>query len=273
MPGMKAKAPAKLNLFLEIRGKRPDGYHEIDTVMQELSLADELEVFDCKEVVIEVDGLPIPPGGENLVLKAARLLGEAAGCSKGARFRLTKRVPAGAGLGGGSSDAAAALLLLNRHWGLAWDLARLSEVAARIGSDVPFFLFGGTARCTGRGEKVEPLPRLPSRPLVLVWPGLALSTREVYGALRVPSQTMDAHNTLVSIEKGIYPSAFNRLEEAAFAVAPALEKAFAWLRSVPGLEAPRMSGSGSACFAFWETGEAGNLPPAPPGWKVIPTST
>ena len=166
-------APAKVNLVLEIVGRREDGYHDLDTVMTTIDLADRvrLRASDRLEVRIEGrDARAIEAEGE-LAAAATRALAAAAGREPAVAIEVEKRIPVAAGLGGGSSDAAAVLRGLNRLWGLGWPLERLSEVAASLGSDVPFFLHGGTARCRGRGELVEPLRDLRTlRLLVLVPP-------------------------------------------------------------------------------------------------------
>ena len=186
--GLRLIAPAKVNLALEVIGRRDDGYHDIDTVMTTIDLADDVAVRPWQGLEVRIDG---PCAGDidvrdDLAGRAARTLAAAAGREPDALIELTKRVPHPAGLGGGSSDAAAVLRGLNALWGLDWDTARLSEVASELGSDVPFFLHGGAARCTGRGELVEPLRDLrPLRLLILVppVPGVANKTAQRYGAL------------------------------------------------------------------------------------------
>jgi 4-diphosphocytidyl-2-C-methyl-D-erythritol kinase len=175
---------AKVNLTLEVLGKRPDGYHEISSVMQAVDLCDRLMVEVAPSISLEVSDPALPTNDANLVVRAASLLREVAGIAAGARIRLDKRIPVAAGLGGGSSDAAAALWALNRLWGLRWGRERLLEVAVHLGMDVPFFLGAGRALATGRGERIEPLPGGGGYALVLVNPNCPLATRDVYG--RVP---------------------------------------------------------------------------------------
>lgn len=165
------RAPAKINLALEVTGRRDDGYHDIDTVITTIDLTDEVHLRLADGLRVRLDG-PQAAGidpADDLAGRAAKSLAEAAAHSLDVDIQITKRIPHAAGLGGGSSDAAAVLRGLNVLWGLDWSVARLSEVAANIGSDVPFFLHGGAARCTGRGELVEPLRDLrPLRLLILM---------------------------------------------------------------------------------------------------------
>jgi 4-diphosphocytidyl-2-C-methyl-D-erythritol kinase len=179
------QASAKVNLALDVLGKRPDGYHEIATVMQTVDLFDRLILEAAPTLSLETDDPALPTDERNLIVRAAMLVREGAGVRSGARIRLRKRIPVAAGLGGGSSDAAATLTGLKRLWGLRWTRERLLELAAQLGMDVPFFLTGGPALATGRGEHVERLPSGGGYALVLVNPGVALSTREVYD--RVPA--------------------------------------------------------------------------------------
>jgi 4-diphosphocytidyl-2-C-methyl-D-erythritol kinase len=204
-PGIRIEAPAKINLHLEVLSERPDGYHDIDSLFLAVSLADELEFWpsegpgDLLEVLARRDGdsagrarePKLPGAGDNLVLKAARCVRESArgrgAPSPGLCIRLHKAIPMGAGLGGGSSDAAAALLALNRLWDLRLDAAALAGLAAQLGSDVAFFLQGGLARCTGRGEIVEPIPldgKERAFHAVLACPDIEAPTPLVYRTLR-----------------------------------------------------------------------------------------
>jgi len=178
------RASAKVNLVLEVLGKRPDGYHELSTVMQAVDLFDRLTVEAAATITLETSEPALPTDDRNLVVRAARLLQEAAGIKAGARIVLDKRIPLAAGLGGGSSDAAATLLGLNKLWGLRWRRERLVELAVKLGMDVPFFLGRGRALGTSRGEVLSALPGVGGYALVLVNPGMVLSTQEVYG--RVP---------------------------------------------------------------------------------------
>jgi 4-diphosphocytidyl-2-C-methyl-D-erythritol kinase len=175
-------APAKINWTLEVLGRRPDGFHNVKTILQTIDLCDSLELETAAELTLEATGEGLPPPQENLTMRAARLLQERTGYSGGARMRLTKTIPVGAGLGGGSSDAAAALRGLDRLWGLALPHERLVELAAEVGSDVPFFLRGGTALAEARGERITPLPDAPRTAILVVVPPLSIpqKTRRMY---------------------------------------------------------------------------------------------
>jgi len=177
------RTSAKVNLVLEVLGKRADGYHELSTVLQAVDLFDRLVLEEDEALALRTTDSELPTDDANLVVRAARLLREAAGVNRGARITLEKRIPVAAGLGGGSSDAAATLWGLNRLWRLGWGSERLAGLAAELGTDVPFFLRGGRTLASGRGERLKPLPASPAMSLVLVKPHFPLSTREVYAAV------------------------------------------------------------------------------------------
>jgi 4-diphosphocytidyl-2-C-methyl-D-erythritol kinase len=175
-----AEAPCKINRELRVGRLRADGYHEIRSIMVAIDLADRLTAEDAESIQLDCDDASLPSGPENLVVRAAAQLAEAAGVRRGARIRLEKRVPAGGGLGGGSSDAACTLRLLSALWRLAVSDEDLQRVAAGLGSDVPFFLRGGEAEVTGRGELVAPRPDSPPASLILLVPPISVSTAAVY---------------------------------------------------------------------------------------------
>jgi 4-diphosphocytidyl-2-C-methyl-D-erythritol kinase len=192
MTVVRTLAPAKVNLALEVLGRREDGYHEVDTVMTTLDLADRVVVRTREagaglEVVLRGRYARGIDAQDDLSGRAARALAEAAGREPDLRIEVEKRVPSPAGLGGGASDAAAVLRALDALWGLNWRVERLAEAGARLGSDVPFFVHGGTARCSGRGEVVEPLPDLrPVLRMLLLVPAIPAApdkTRRRYAAL------------------------------------------------------------------------------------------
>ncbi|CAA9446243.1 MAG: 4-diphosphocytidyl-2-C-methyl-D-erythritol kinase [uncultured Rubrobacteraceae bacterium] len=185
MERVRLRAFAKVNYALEVRGVRPDGYHEISTVMQSISLADVIEIERAEsgfELVVEPEGAGIGPPEENTVYKVWIRLGERIGDALPVRVRLGKKIPAGAGLGGGSADAAATLVGLNELFGLRLGEAELRDVGLRVGTDVPFCLVGGTALGRGIGEVLSPLPTPPSHHLVVAKPAASAETAHIYGA-------------------------------------------------------------------------------------------
>jgi len=245
-------APAKVNLTLEVTGRRADGYHEIATVFQCVDLCDRLVLEDAATLSLESTSPDVPVDERNLALRAAQLLREAARIDRGVHVRLDKRIPVGAGLGGGSSDAAAALLGLDRLWRLRWAPERLAEVAVQLGMDVPFFLGSGRAIGTGRGEQLERLPSGGGYALVLINPGFGLSTREVYGRViptvysdggRVPAmrEALRRRNTRL-----VAANLYNGLE-AVVGPADPIRRMKAALMSAGALGAA-MSGSGPTVF-------------------------
>jgi len=253
---LRLAAPAKLNLYLRVLGRRPDGYHEIETLFERIDLADELTLAPDAELTLTCSDASLSCGEENLVMKAARLLRQASGTSDGARIHLDKRIPIAAGLGGGSSDAAATLVGLNELWGLHWPRARLAGLAARLGSDVPFFLVETPfAIGRGRGEACEPIPEAPRLAQVLVAPPERLSTSEVYAGARFdltaprPSISMVAHalcnGSLGELAKGLW----NDLEPEAIRRCPVLATIQALLRD-GGCVGTLVSGSGPAVFGL-----------------------
>ncbi len=247
------RAPAKVNLYLEIRAKRPDGYHELETLMVAVSLYDDLEFKEdtTGTIHLECDQPVLSTGPDNLVVRAAAVL--RARTSRGAAIRLTKRIPLAAGLAGGSTDAAATLAGLNRLWDLGLPDGELARLGAELGSDVPFFFATPAAWCTGRGEQVTPLD--PGRTLwfVLVCPAVGLSTAEVYRNVRVPERPRDGSALRDAFARGdveaIGGLLHNRLEEPAFRLRPELVPLLDRLRDL-GPAGQAMSGSGTSLFAL-----------------------
>ena len=178
----RAEAPAKINRELRVGSRRADGFHEIRSRFTAIDLADRLEVEEAGSLEISTSGIPVPEGDSNLVARAARALAEELGIAARARIHLEKRIPVGAGLGGGSADAAVALLLLSRLWEAPLPEADLARVAACVGSDVPFFIYGGEADVTGRGERVTPREDTPAREILLLVPPFPIATADVYAA-------------------------------------------------------------------------------------------
>lgn len=256
---LELSAAAKVNLALEVLSRRPDGYHEIATVMQTVDLSDRLVLEDTDGLEVRTTAAGVPTDERNLAYRAAAALREAAGIARGARITLDKRIPVAAGLGGGSTDAAATLVGLNRLWGLRWPAERLEELAVGLGMDVPFFLRGGAALGTGRGERLTPLGSA-SLGLVLVNPRFAVSTAKMYERL-TPAMYSDgvrakeAARALESRRAGrIAASLYNGLELAARAVYPQVGQMQAALVAAGALGAA-MSGSGPTVFGVarsWE---------------------
>jgi 4-diphosphocytidyl-2-C-methyl-D-erythritol kinase len=249
------RTSAKVNLALEVLGKRGDGYHEIATVLQAVDLFDRLKLEAADTLSLHTDDPDLPTDDGNLVMRAARLLRKAAGIEAGARIRLSKRIPVAAGLGGGSSDAAAALWGLSQLWRLRWPKARLQELAVELGMDVPFFLGSGRAVARGRGEQLTALPGGGGYALVLVNPRVPLSTREVYG--RVPAGwRAEATRTERVIEalrtrnvNTVASALTNNLESVVEPVLPVIGRMKAALLAAGALGAI-MSGSGPTVFGM-----------------------
>jgi 4-diphosphocytidyl-2-C-methyl-D-erythritol kinase len=253
--GLVVQTSAKVNLTLEVLRKREDGYHELATILQSVDLWDRLAVEPADSLSLVTSDPALPTDEGNLVMRAARLLREAAEVSGGARLRLEKRIPVAAGLGGGSSDAAAALWALNRMWGIRWPVLRLQELAERLGMDVPFFLGKGRALATGRGERLAPLPATGGLGLVLVNPNFPLSTREVYGRVP-PGWTAQATGTGRMIAalgsrspRQIAAALTNNLQAVVEPAVPAIAKMKAALLAAGALGAV-MSGSGPTVFGI-----------------------
>ena len=246
-------APAKINLGLQITGRRADGYHELLSVMQTLELADEVSV-ESAPTVSGRPSLPDLAAKDDLALRAAHLLHRTLGVTAGARVSVEKRIPAAAGLGGGSSDAAAVLEALSQLWETNVDHIRIRRVAAELGSDVPFFVRGGTALATGRGELLRDLPPAPLRHVVLVRPDVALNTADVYAELR-PSEWSDGERTTSlagAIRAGDLPEDLmcNDLTPAAIRLAPVVGDILDELRAA-GARPALMAGSGATCFGLF----------------------
>jgi 4-diphosphocytidyl-2-C-methyl-D-erythritol kinase len=264
------RAPAKINLTLDVLGKREDGYHALASVMQTIAVADTLALWPAPDNTLTLHcDAPELRGENNLALRAARLLRDTTGCRRGVHVELRKEIPAQGGLGGGSSDAAAVLVALNRHWQLGLDTATLIALAAQLGSDVPFFVVGGTALVEGRGEIVTPLPPLPPLWLVVARPPVGVSTAMVFRAL-TPAAYTDGTATrrlVEAIRGGNLPplddtTLVNALEHDVLRDYPAVER----LRGVmlrAGASPVRMSGSGPTLFAPFTT-----LAAATPVWRA-----
>lgn len=255
------KAHAKLNWSLDILGTRPNGYHELDMLMQHIELADEMTFENSRWTKLTVDGQLLPVGNRNLVIRAANALNDYMGTRKGARINLKKRIPVRAGLGGGSADCAAALIALNRLWKFRLPVETLCEIGAKLGADVPYCIRGGLCRVSGIGEIIEPMECGPRIPMVLLHPGGGLSTQAVFGkfdAEQYPTLHVDTMAVAKAVQAGdilaYAGTAGNALEAPAIALMPEVETAMHQLRNA-GAEAVRMSGSGSAVFGLFSSDE------------------
>ncbi|ATF26017.1 MULTISPECIES: 4-(cytidine 5'-diphospho)-2-C-methyl-D-erythritol kinase [Brochothrix] len=253
------KATAKLNLALDILGKRDDGYHELETVMAMVDLADYLD-FSLRldgNIKLESSSNAVPEDGRNLIVKAGLLLQRRFQVTKGATIKLDKKIPISAGMAGGSSDAAATLHGLNQLWELNLSLDELAEIGAEIGSDVSFCVYGGVAMCNGRGEKITPLPSLPPCWVVLAKPAISVSTRDVFSHLEVNDiQHQHSEKMLAAIASGDYyqmvEALGNDLEDYSlekYAEISYLKKQF----EAFGADAVLMSGTGPTVFAIVKT--------------------
>jgi len=241
-------APAKLNLFLHITGRRADGYHLLQSVFMLIDWADTLHFESRPGGRISREDLLAPLPADDLILRAARALQAASGTPHGAHIAIEKRVPAQAGMGGGSSDAASTLLALNRLWQLGLNLPQLGAIGLQLGADVPFFLHGHNAWVEGIGEQITPLP-LPRRHVLVVKPDAGLDTRAIFSD---PDLRRDSNPATIS-GFAADPQAFleksrNDLQPVAQRLCPGVTQALDWLASL-GLEG-RMTGSGSAVFAW-----------------------
>lgn len=254
-------APAKLNLFLHITGRRPDGYHLLQSVFMLVDWHDLLhfELRPAGRLSREDLGPPLP--ADDLVLRAARALQEATGCTAGAHIQVDKRVPAQAGMGGGSSDAASCLLALNRLWRTGLALPQLERIGLALGADVPFFLRGRNAWVEGIGESITPID-LPAARFAVVKPAAGLATADIF---RDPALKRDSDSATIS-GFAAHPFGFghNDLEPVARKLSPEVGEAIDWLGS-QGLRA-RMTGSGSAVFALLPPGAT--LARCPAGWQA-----
>ncbi len=254
--GMEWQARGKINWTLDVVGRRQDGYHLLDMLMQPIALCDTLTILPDDILALEIRGAPsLSPGADNLILRAARALRDAYGVRAGARITLRKRIPMGAGLGGGSADAAAALKGLSDLWGIGADLNALCRIGEKLGADIPFCLHDAPRRAQGIGEKLTPIQ---SRvfPLLLIQPCEALSTGEVFAAYHqsaLPSpQTEAAARALAEGDlTALRQCAGNVLEAASIPLRPEIAQAKAALYA-QGAAFSQMTGSGSVVFGAFD---------------------
>ncbi|PFM62659.1 4-(cytidine 5'-diphospho)-2-C-methyl-D-erythritol kinase [Bacillus cereus] len=250
------KAPAKINLSLDVLGKRQDGYHEVKMIMTTIDLADRLELTELVEDRIEIlsHNRYVPDDQRNLAYQAAKLLKEKFNVKKGVSITIEKTIPVAAGLAGGSSDAAATLRGLNKLWNLGLTIDELAGLGAEIGSDVSFCVYGGTAIATGRGEKIEHIKTPPSCWVILAKPHIGVSTADVYGNLRLNRVTHPNVDKMVEVinhgdYKGICDTVGNVLEDVTFAMHPEVARIKAQMKRF-GADAVLMSGSGPTVFGL-----------------------
>jgi 4-diphosphocytidyl-2-C-methyl-D-erythritol kinase len=254
-------APAKLNLFLHITGRRDDGYHLLQSVFMLIDWCDTLH-FDVRDDgVIEREDLNVALPADDLVMRAAQSLQRASGTTLGAHIAIEKHIPAQAGMGGGSSDAATTLLALNRLWGLHWPLSKLIPLGLALGADVPFFLGGHNAWVEGIGEKMMPI-ELPTARFAVVKPNAGLETAKIFRAPELKRSTETA--TMPVFVVNPYGFGRNDLQPVAQALCPEITEALEWLGSF-GFS-PRMTGSGSAVFAKLPDGVL--IDSAPHNWQM-----
>ena len=260
-------SPAKINLHLSILGRRPDGYHNLSMLMEKVSLFDELTLEEIPKGIELVDALPDVPQEKNLVFKAARLLQEVSGADRGVRIHLKKNIPMGGGLGGGSSNAATVLKGCNELWGLHWSVERLVPLAAKLGADVPFFLYEGPAKVAGIGDIITPLESLPKLWIIIINPGVSVPTPWAYSAwddtrCQAPGETLRKGLTVENLNVreprtfgGVLQALHNDFESVVIPEYPEIQKAKEVLEQV-GARGVLMSGSGSSVFGLFETKEA-----------------
>lgn len=254
---MEFRSFAKLNLYLDVLNRRRDGYHNIETIFQTISLYDSL-LFEANEALVLDCNFEALAGEDNIVLRAARLLRERSHTRAGARIRLEKRIPVAAGMAGGSGNAAATLTALNQLWKLDWPRERLWRLAQELGADVPYCLYGGTMAATERGDHLTPLLPLPETWFVLVHPPLALSSATVYNhplleyktEKAVGGRTPSFETIVKTLQQGNVPGVvFNRMEKPVFAEHPELLTLKEALINL-GCTAASMSGSGPTLFGI-----------------------
>ena len=271
-------AHAKVNLFLHVLGRRPDGYHELDSLVVFAAAADALHAESAERLSLAVNGPygAALAGADNLVLRAARALAEATGTTRGARLTLTKALPVASGIGGGSADAAAALRALDQLWGLGLGADRLAALGAALGADIPVCVRAKPARMGGIGERIADAPGLPQFGLLLANPGPALDTAAVFaartGAFDTPARLPLSWPDAAAMARDL-ACCRNALEPAALALCPPIAAVLDALRALPGARLARLSGSGATCFALFDddddaTAAATELRTAQPSWWI-----
>lgn len=284
--GVRVAAPAKINLYLRVTGRRPDGYHLLDSLAAFADVHDTLLLEPSEELSLAVEGpfageLGGDDTGENLVMRAARRLAEAAGVPARARMTLVKRLPVASGIGGGSSDAAATLRGLARLWGLDVAASDLPDLALGLGADVPVCLAGRAAFMGGIGERLEPAGPLPAAGMVLLNPRVAIATPEVFGRRDGPFSPpveggRHGFRDVAELVRFLEPLG-NDLAAPAIRVAPVVAEALDALGAASGCRLARLSGSGATCFGIFDDGAAAmraaaEVRAARPGWWTEPAT-
>ncbi|HKX82939.1 MAG TPA: 4-(cytidine 5'-diphospho)-2-C-methyl-D-erythritol kinase [Pyrinomonadaceae bacterium] len=249
---------AKVNFVLRVLGKRDDGFHDLCTVFQTVSLHDALTFSPAEHIEFKCSDPRIPVGDENIVVRAANTLKDRFGVSAGAEIHLEKTIPSPGGLGGGSSNAAVALVGLSRHWKLDASISDLHLISAELGSDVPYFLHGGTAIGTGRGELIESIDDVDAKFMVIVTPDVVVHTREAFAGLNAPSLTKSKSETILNVCRLelesldlLHPVLKNDFETAIFAAYPEIERVKNTLVDL-GAQQALMSGSGASVFGIFD---------------------
>jgi len=252
---------AKVNLYLRVLGRRNDGYHELCTVFQTVSLHDSITFIDAPDLSLTWNETEIAVSDDNLIIRAANALKRRFRVDRGARINLVKTIPAPGGLGGGSSNGAVALMGLAKLWEIRTDRKTLEEIAVDIGSDVPFFFHGGTAVGNGRGEQIEELPDLELGPMLIVTPQVAVSTPEAFYRLSAPNLTKTALNRNLSVCRNeaesqdlLHSALINDLEPSVFEAYPEVGRVKETLLALGAANAA-MSGSGASVFAIFDKEE------------------
>lgn len=278
-PPIAVDAPAKLNLYLHVTGKRADGYHLLDSLIAFADAGDTVSAAAAGDLRLSVTGpfaADVPGGPDNLVLKAAHRLADAAGIVAGAAIVLTKRLPVASGMGGGSADAAATLKALARLWNIRLADERMLALAIGLGADVPVCLAGRTAFIGGVGERVDPAPPLPPAALLLVNPRRPLATPAVFKARTAPFTTAARFSEAPRDAAGLarlLKERRNDLAAPATSLEPSVARVLSALEAQPGILLARMSGSGATCFGLFAPGDAAEraaaaIRSAEPGWWV-----
>ena len=273
-PALEEAAPAKVNLFLHVTGRRADGYHLLDSLAVFGPAADRLTATPADALSLTLGGPfgdTLASEADNLVLRAARALAAEAGYKAGAALHLEKHLPIASGIGGGSADAAAALRLLNRLWGCGLDAAALAKVAAPLGADIPVCVAARPARMQGIGEETSPGPALPDCGLLLVNPRVPVATPAVFrarqGGFSAPAELPCGWADAQAMARGLARLG-NDLEAPALRLCPVIAEVLEALRTAPGCLLARMSGSGATCFGLFATPAEANAAALgmPRGW-------